>query len=61
LLAADLDLIEKGELGTLKKHRRNRKNVKGADKSFIKQTLESLTPLLQLSWRRTKNNTWPQY
>jgi hypothetical protein len=37
LLAGDLDLIEKGELGTLKKrHRRNRKNVKGADKVFRK-------------------------
>jgi hypothetical protein len=36
LLAGDLDLIEKGELGTLKRHRRNRKNVKGADKFFGK-------------------------
>jgi hypothetical protein len=45
LLAGDLDLIEKGELGTLKKrHRRNRKNVKGADTVVRKQTLESLTP-----------------
>jgi hypothetical protein len=45
LLAGDLDLIEKGELCTLKKrHRRNRKNVKSADKVFRKQTLESLTP-----------------
>ncbi len=32
-----------------KKHRRNRKNVKGADKVFRKQTLESLAPLLQIS------------
>jgi len=37
LLAGDLDLIEK-------RHRRNRKNVKGADKVFKKQTLGSLTP-----------------
>jgi hypothetical protein len=34
---------------------KNRKNVKSADKIFRKQTLESLTPLLQLNWRRTKN------
>jgi hypothetical protein len=45
LLAKDLGFIDKRELGTLKKrHRRNRKNVKGADKVFRKQTLESLTP-----------------
>ncbi len=45
LLAGDLDLIEKGELGTPKKrHSRNRKNVKSADKVFRKQTLESLIP-----------------
>jgi len=32
LLAKDLGFIDKRELGTLKKrHRRNRKNVKGAD------------------------------
>ncbi len=44
-MAGDLDLIEKSELGPLKKrHRRNRKNVKGADKIFRKQTLEPLTP-----------------
>jgi len=40
----DLDLIKKGELGTLKRHSRNRKNVKNADKVFRKQTLESWTP-----------------
>ncbi len=45
LLAGDLDLIEKGELGTAKKrHSRNRKNVKSADKVFRKQTLEPLAP-----------------
>ena len=45
LLAGDLDFIAKGVLGTLKKrHRRKPKNVKGADKVFRKQTLESLTP-----------------
>ena len=26
------------------RHRRNRKNIKGADKVFINQTLEPLTP-----------------
>jgi len=31
LLTGDLDFIEKGELGTLKKLRRNRKNVRGAE------------------------------
>jgi len=45
LLAGDLNLIVKGELGTLKKrHSGNRRNVKSADKVFRKQTLESLTP-----------------
>ena len=44
LLAGDLDLIEKSEFGTLKKHSRKRKNAKGTDKVFRKQTLESLTP-----------------
>ncbi|MBW2630259.1 MAG: four helix bundle protein [Deltaproteobacteria bacterium] len=43
LLAWGLDLIEKGVLGKLKKYSRKRKNVKGADKVFRKQTLESLT------------------
>jgi hypothetical protein len=28
-------------------------NVKGDDKVFRKQTLESLDPLLELNWRRT--------
>ena len=32
LLAVNLDLIEKGELGTLKRYRRNSKNAKDADK-----------------------------
>ena len=44
LLAGDLGFIEKGELGTEKRHSRNRKNAKGADKVFRKQTLESLNP-----------------
>jgi hypothetical protein len=35
------------------RHRRNQKNVKGADKVFRKLTLESLGPFLQLNWRRT--------
>jgi hypothetical protein len=51
LLAGDLGFIEKGVLGRLKKHRRNRKNIKGADKVCRKQTLNpwplgSLDPLL---------------
>ena len=37
----------------LKRHCRNQKNIKSADKAFRKQTLESLEPLLQLNWRRT--------
>jgi len=44
LLAGDLDLNEKSESGTLKRHRRNRKNVKSSDKVLREQTLESLTP-----------------
>ncbi|MDO9528775.1 MAG: four helix bundle protein [Syntrophales bacterium] len=55
LLAGDLDLIEKGVLGKLKKrYSRKRKNVKSTDlpvrartqtgKVSKKQTLESLTP-----------------
>ncbi|MFC1859237.1 hypothetical protein ACFL9U_14605, partial [Thermodesulfobacteriota bacterium] len=44
LLAGDLDLIEKGELGHTKKHSKNQKNAKSADKTHRKQTLESLTP-----------------
>jgi hypothetical protein len=45
LSAEDLDLIEKSELGKLKKrHRRSRKNVKSADKVFRKHTLDSFTP-----------------
>ena len=44
LLAGNLDLNEKSESGTLKRHRRNRKNVKSSDKVLREQTLESLTP-----------------
>jgi len=45
LLAGDLDLIEKGVLGTLKKDiAESERMLKGADKVFRKQTLESLTP-----------------
>ena len=46
LLAGDWDLIEKRELSTLKRHGRNRKNVKSTDNVFRKQTLGSLDPLL---------------
>ena len=35
----DLDLIKKGELDTLKRHSRNRKNVKSADKSLENKPL----------------------
>jgi hypothetical protein len=42
-----IGFIEKGELGTIKKgHGRNRKDVKSAYKTFGKQPLESLDPLL---------------
>jgi hypothetical protein len=34
--AGDLDFIKKGELGTLKRHRINRRNVKAADKVLRK-------------------------
>ena len=44
LLARDLGLIEKGELGTAKKHSRNLKNVKSADKNSKKQTLDRIAP-----------------
>jgi len=44
LLAKDLDLTEKDELGTQKRHRGNRKNVKGADKVFRKETLDPWNP-----------------
>jgi len=61
LLAGDLDLIEKGELGKLNKNIVEiKKNVESPDKVFRKQTLESLDPLLQLNWRKTKYlNTFP--
>ena len=45
LLAGDLDLIEKGELGKLNKNIvETKKNVESSDKVFRKQTLESLNP-----------------
>jgi hypothetical protein len=45
LLTKDLVFIDKKKLSILKKrHRKIRKNVKGTDKVFIKQTLEPLTP-----------------
>ena len=40
-----------------KRHLRNRKNIKGVNKVFRKHTLESLDPLLQLNWRRTKKES----
>ena len=56
------DIISRGfgfnwkrRIGYIKKRdSRNRKNAKSANKVFRKQTLESLDPLLQLIWRRTK-------
>lgn len=52
LLAGDLNLIEKGELGKLKK---DISEIERMLKALIK-SLENkpLNPLLQLSWRRTK-------
>jgi len=64
LLAKDLDLIEKGELGPLKK---DIAEIERMLKALIKFSeykplnpcpLESLDPLLQLNWRRTKNNNY---
>ena len=59
LLAGDLDLIEKGELGTLKKdiaeiERMLKALIKSLEnKPLNPWPLESLDPLLQLIWRRT--------
>jgi hypothetical protein len=59
LLTGDLDLIEKGELGTLN---RDIVEIERMLKTLIKflknkplnpRTLGSLDPLLQLNWRRT--------
>ena len=60
LLAEDLDLIEKGVLGTLKKDiAESERMLKALIKSLENKplnpwTLESLDPLLQLNWRRTE-------
>ncbi len=59
LLAGDLDLIEKGELGTLKKDIAEiERMLKALIKSLENKPLNpcplaSLDPLLQLNWRRT--------
>jgi hypothetical protein len=59
LLVKDLDLIEKGGLGTLKKDITEiEKMLKALKKSIENKplnpwALESLDPLLQLNWRRT--------
>ena len=51
----ELDFIEKDELRTIKRrHHRNRRNIRIIDKTNRIQKLESLDPLLQLNWRRTK-------
>jgi hypothetical protein len=61
LLAKDLDLIEKGELGTPQK---DIAEIERMLKSLIKYLedkplnpcpLGSLDPLFQLNWRRTKS------
>ena len=60
LLAEDLDLIEKGELDTLQKdiaeiERMLKALIKSLEnKPLNPGPLESLDPLLQLNWRRTK-------
>jgi four helix bundle protein len=60
LLAGDLDLTEKGELGTVKK---DIAEIERMLKTLIKSLknkhlnpwpLASLDPLLQLNWRRTQ-------
>jgi len=68
LLAKDLDLIEKGELGTPKKDiaeidRMLKALIKSLEykplnpcrrsRRILRGPLESLDPLLQLNWRRT--------
>ena len=59
LLAGDLDLIEKSELGTLKKdiaeiERMLKALIKALEnKPLNPGPLESLDPLLQLNWKRT--------
>ncbi len=59
LLAGDLDLIEKDELGTAKKdieeiERILKAMIKSLQNKPLKPCpLESLAPLLQLNWRRT--------
>ena len=61
LLAGDLDLIEKVELGTLKKDiTKIESMLKARIKSLEKKSLdpcplESLDPILQLFWRRTNH------
>jgi hypothetical protein len=59
LLAGDLDLIEKGVLGTLKKDiAESQRMLKALIKSLENKPLnpwplESWDPLLQLNWRRS--------
>ncbi len=53
MLAKDLDLIEKGELGTLNK---SIAEIERMLKALIKSLdNKPLDPLLQLNWRRTIN------
>ena len=62
LLAGDLNLIEKGELGTLKKgitelERMLKALIKSLEnKPLNPRPLESSNPLVQPNWRRTKLN-----
>jgi hypothetical protein len=59
LLSGDLELIEKGELDKLKRAvEESERMLKALIKSLENKplnpgTLESLTPLLQLNWRRS--------
>ena len=63
MLAKDLGFIDKSELGTLKKdtaeiERMLKALIKSLEnKPLNPRLLESLNPLLQFSWRRTKNQS----
>ena len=59
LLAVNLCLIKKGELGTAKKrHSRNRKNVKSADAIFRKQTLDRTAPRKHRLLRKSRGELY---
>jgi len=56
LLAWDLGLMEKGELGTLQKDIAEIERMLKALIKFLEN--KPLNPLLQLNWRRTKNKIY---